>query len=96
MVAASMKLGSRPAANLSGGARVFRARRCALRPDRPGFRSIARGQMFQAYDGLIFLIDVGMSRAVGYSAGAVLHVHTGKHPRATAIYPTAGPKQLWP
>lgn len=55
-----------------------------------------RGQMFQAYDGLIFLIDVGMSRAVGFSDGAVLHIHNGKQGRATAIYPTAPPKPLWP
>jgi hypothetical protein len=55
-----------------------------------------KGQMYQAYDGLLFLIDVGMSRAVGDSDGAVLHIHTGKTPRATAVYPTAKAKQLWP
>ena len=45
---------------------------------------------------LLFLIDVGMSRAVGSSDGAVLRIHNGKHPRATVISPTAAPKQLWP
>jgi len=55
-----------------------------------------KGHMFQAYNGLIFLIDTGMSRMINYSDGAVLHIHTGKKPKATALYPTAAPKQLWP
>lgn len=55
-----------------------------------------QGEMFQAYEGLVFLIDVGMSRAIGYSNGAVLHIPAGKTPRATALYPTGPAKQLWP
>jgi hypothetical protein len=34
-----------------------------------------RGDLAQHFDGLIFFIDVGMSRAVAYSTGAILHIH---------------------
>ena len=36
----------------------------------------ARGDMAQHFEGLIFFIDVGMSRAVAYSNGAILHDHS--------------------
>jgi hypothetical protein len=59
-----------------------------------------QGTMHQHYDGLIFLIDVGMSRGIddsgqGYSTGALLRIHGGK-PKATAIFPDASTKRLWP
>jgi hypothetical protein len=55
-----------------------------------------KGQIHQAHDGLIFLIDVGMSRAVGYSTGALLHIQTSKEGRATALFPYDRPHRLWP
>ena len=56
-----------------------------------------RGTMFQNFDGLVFLIDVGMSRGVGDSEGSLLHIQRdGDHETATAIYPDDSPKQLWP
>jgi len=50
------------------------------------------GEMYQHGDGLIFLIDVGMSRGVGDSNGAVLHIQQGK---ASAVFPDGTKKQLW-
>jgi hypothetical protein len=56
----------------------------------------AAGEMFQKFDGTIFLIDVGMSRAVGYSTGAILHIPGEKHDRASAILGDGSKKDLWP
>jgi len=54
------------------------------------------GQMFEKYDGLVFLIDVGMSRAVGFSTGALLHIQQGKREtRASAIDATGKSRALW-
>jgi hypothetical protein len=36
-----------------------------------------RGEMVQKFDGLIFLIDVGMSKAINYSEGVMLMIHRG-------------------
>src|SRR5262249_40349837 len=36
------------------------------------------GEMFTKFNGLLFLIDVGMCRTVGYSTGAILHIHHEK------------------
>jgi hypothetical protein len=60
-----------------------------------------KGEIYQKFDGLIFLIDVGMSRGVddsgeGYSHGALLRIRGGRHARATAIFPGAPARQLWP
>jgi hypothetical protein len=54
------------------------------------------GEIFQKYDGLVFLIDVGMSRAVGYGTGAILHISAGKHDRATALFADGSKRELWP
>jgi hypothetical protein len=54
------------------------------------------GQLYQGFDGLLFLIDVGMSRAVGNSAGAMLHIRNGKEPRAVRLSPHDPPVTLWP
>jgi Calcineurin-like phosphoesterase len=62
----------------------------------PGEVVRRKGEIFQAYDGLIFLIDVGMSRAVDGSEGALLHISAGANPRATAIFPKGPSRQLWP
>jgi hypothetical protein len=57
----------------------------------------ARGTLFQNFDGLVFLIDVGMSRGVDDSKGALLHIHRdGDSETATAIYRDDGTKRLWP
>ena len=63
-------------------------------PDDPqGAR--AQGEMAMRYGGRIFLIDVGMSSAVGYSQGAMLKILRGPD-RATAMYPGGTEKVLWP
>jgi hypothetical protein len=54
-----------------------------------------KGEMVQKFDGLIFLIDVGMSRAIDYSCGALLRVRGGDSGRAVAIYPDGGRQELW-
>jgi hypothetical protein len=53
------------------------------------------GEMYQKFDGLVFMIDVGMSRAVGYSTGAILLIQRGKHATASAIYADGKRKQMW-
>ncbi len=59
--------------------------------------SRSRGEMFQNFDGLVFLIDVGMSRGVGDSKGSLLHIERdGDSETATAIYPDDSPRRLWP
>jgi hypothetical protein len=88
-------------ARLAGHARALGVKHFVLghQPGKVQFSDAVvrkQGEMFQTYDGLVFLIDVGMSRAIGYSNGAVLHIRTGKAPRATAIYPSGPAKQLWP
>jgi hypothetical protein len=54
-----------------------------------------KGTMIQKFDGLIFLIDVGMSEAIDYSQGAMLHISGGKNPKAIAIYPKKDSEFLW-
>jgi hypothetical protein len=57
------------------------------------------GEMLQYADGLIFLTDTGMSRGVGYTTGAVLHLSRaakGKYARAEAMFPTGPARLLWP
>jgi hypothetical protein len=54
-----------------------------------------RGEMFQIY-GLLFLIDVGMSRGVGDSHGAALHiVRTGRDVFASAVCANGQVTPLW-
>jgi hypothetical protein len=56
-----------------------------------------RGTIFQNFDGLVFLIDVGMSRGVGDSKGILLHIQReGDSETATAIDRDDGTRQLWP
>jgi len=62
-------------------------------PDQGGER--AEGEMATRYGGRIFLIDVGMSLAVGYSSGALLRITRGPD-AATAVYPDGSTKALWP
>jgi hypothetical protein len=58
--------------------------------------SRTKGTLVQKYNGLIFLIDVGMSEAINYSQGALLHIRGGEKPRAVVIYPDKDPVTLWP
>jgi hypothetical protein len=56
----------------------------------------AAGELDQHFDGLIFFIDVGMSRAVAYSTGAILHIHReGQKVHAYRILATGKPQQIW-
>lgn len=55
------------------------------------------GQMFSKYDGLVFMIDTGMSRGVQSGRGALLKIEPiSKHPSATAIYADGTTAKLWP
>jgi hypothetical protein len=64
-------------------------------PDEPqGHRD--RGTMVMRYDGRLFLVDVGMSSAVGYSPGALLRITRDGTDRATAVHPDGTSHQLWP
>lgn len=55
-----------------------------------------RGTMFQNFNGLVFLIDVGMSRGVDDSKGAILHIQRdGDSDMATAIFHDGSQERLW-
>jgi hypothetical protein len=58
--------------------------------------SRAKGALVQKFNGLIFLIDVGMSEAIDYSCGALLQIHGGEKPRAVVHYPDKAKETLWP
>jgi hypothetical protein len=54
------------------------------------------GEMIQKFDGLIFLIDVGMSHAINKSKGAALKVtFNGNHEAATKIDADGEAQLLW-
>jgi hypothetical protein len=53
------------------------------------------GELYQHFDGLIFLIDAGMSRGIGYSTGALLHLPAGKRERAISVFANGTTKQIW-
>lgn len=65
-------------------------------PDEPqGERR--KGQLVQRYDGRIFMIDAGMSYAIGYSEGALLQIVKGTPDRASILYADGTPATaLWP
>jgi hypothetical protein len=54
------------------------------------------GQLVQHFDGLIFFLDVGMSRGVGDSTGALLRIRPGKGGRADRITSNGNTRKLWP
>ncbi len=57
----------------------------------------AAGQMYCKYDGLVFLIDTGMSRGVQNGRAAVLRIDPiSQHPSATAVYIDGATQVLWP
>jgi hypothetical protein len=54
------------------------------------------GEMVQHFDGLIFFIDVGMSRAVAYSTGALLHIRRDQGTvRAARILASGKSQEIW-
>lgn len=56
-----------------------------------------KGTLFQNFDGLVFLIDTGMSRGVDYSQGALLRIEsTGGQQKATAVFADGTERQVWP
>jgi hypothetical protein len=54
------------------------------------------GEPASRYAGRLFLIDVGMSYAVGYSRGALLRITRGATTNVTALYLDGTSKALWP
>jgi len=52
-----------------------------------------KGTMFQNFHGLVFLIDMGMSRGVDYSHGGLLRIDALS---ATELFADGTQKQLWP
>jgi hypothetical protein len=54
-----------------------------------------KGEMYQKFDGLIFLIDLGMSEAIDYSSGALLHIRAREGVVAIAVYPDGKSRELW-
>lgn len=56
-----------------------------------------KGRMFDNFGGLVFLIDMGMSRGVGYSEGALLRIQgQGTGETATAVYADGTEERMWP
>jgi hypothetical protein len=56
-----------------------------------------KGTMFANFGGLVMLIDMGMSRGVDYSKGALLRIGRGASGEiATEVFPDGTQKQLWP
>jgi hypothetical protein len=54
------------------------------------------GELAARYDGRLFMIDVGMSYAVGESTGALMRVTLGAAPSATTVFVDGTTKALWP
>jgi hypothetical protein len=52
-----------------------------------------KGRMFQNFGGLVFLIDMGMSRGVDYSKGALLRITKDS---AVEVLPDGTTRPLWP
>jgi hypothetical protein len=56
-----------------------------------------KGTLFENFNGLVFLIDMGMSRGVGYSTGALLRIdQTAAGETAVAIYADGSQAPIWP
>jgi hypothetical protein len=56
-----------------------------------------KGKLFENFDGLVFLMDMGMSEGVNYSKGALLRIQgSGDDETATALFPDGTQKQIWP
>jgi hypothetical protein len=56
-----------------------------------------KGTMFQNFHGLVMLIDIGMSRGVDYSKGALLRIERqAGQESATVLFPDGSQRPLWP
>jgi Calcineurin-like phosphoesterase len=55
-----------------------------------------KGEIYTKFDGLIFLIDVGMSHAIDDSEGVLLVIRGGDQPSATAVFPDGASDRIWP
>lgn len=56
-----------------------------------------KGKMFEKFNGLVFLIDMGMSRGVNHSKGALLRIERNDGDEtATEVLPDGTSKRLWP
>jgi hypothetical protein len=56
----------------------------------------AQGEMYCKYDGLVFLIDTGMSRGVQDGRGAVLRIDSQERSlRTEAVFMDGSSKLLW-
>jgi hypothetical protein len=53
------------------------------------------GELAEHFDGLLFLIDVGMSRKIGHSNGALLLIRRDKKTTATVVFPDGKTSALW-
>ncbi|MDB5303949.1 MAG: putative serine/threonine phosphatase [Phycisphaerales bacterium] len=54
------------------------------------------GDVYAKYDGLVFLIDTGMSRGAAGGRGALLHIEPGDpRPTATAVYADGKTNVIW-
>lgn len=60
-----------------------------------GERVRKKGEVCPLFDGLIFLIDGGMSEAIDYSQGTILHIHHGGK-RVRAINHKGKQEWIWP
>ncbi len=56
----------------------------------------AKGTMVARYDGRIFLIDVGMSHAMGYSPGSLLRIVRGVSDTAVEVTAGGATRAVWP
>jgi hypothetical protein len=54
-----------------------------------------KGEMHEHFDGLLFLIDVGMSRAIDRSQGALLRIRRGDKVKVTVIDHDGAETKLW-
>ncbi|HEX6642801.1 MAG TPA: metallophosphoesterase, partial [Thermoanaerobaculia bacterium] len=52
-----------------------------------------KGTLFTKFNGLVFLIDMGMSRGVDYSKGGLLRI---TNTNATALFADGTEQQMWP
>ena len=56
----------------------------------------AKGTMVARYNGRIFMIDVGMSDAVGYSSGSLLRIMLGPPETTTQVTADGTTHSIWP
>ena len=87
-------------ARLAGNVQALGVRHLVMghQPNKVAFAGGAKrqaGELYQHFDGLIFLIDVGMSRRVGYSTGTLLHLPAGTPQRAIVRFANGSTKEIW-